>query len=431
MPLAGVHNLTSQETAGIIKIMKKILVIDESHLFRRYLQGKLEEYEFEVLSGINGLDGMVKMRSEMPDLIIMDYFLSRKSSLEILKEKAGSPNTAGIPIIMASTRIDKDEILEIAKYGVKKFLNKPLKIDELFDTISEILGTKLDIDSTPCIIEAHFNDEILFIEVARGLNKEKIELLRYKIVELLELYQKQVPKILIIMSDINLTSQDAEKLKALLTNIFETTRSPFRAAKLLTTSEFIKEFIASSKEFNEIEVTDNISKAMDGLLGIKASAFIDGGKTVLKEDFLTASSPEKGRAESILLRYDLEEGKGDILIGAVDDDLVIRELIKTAFSETGWRVQTFENGKVFIESLSSASFDLVFLDLLMPEMNGFEVLEHLKTHKLKIPIIILSVLTQKETVVKALSFGVKSYLIKPLKPENILQKTTEFLRMNF
>ena len=71
-------------------VMKKILVVDESALFRTYLDKKLKDYEFEVVMGANGLDAIVKMRSEVPDLIIMDFFLSRRSSVEVLQEKTGN-----------------------------------------------------------------------------------------------------------------------------------------------------------------------------------------------------------------------------------------------------------------------------------------------------------------------------------------------------
>ncbi len=87
--------------------MKKILVIDESPLFRNYLVKKLGSYGFEVVQGANGLDGSVKMRNEMPDLLIMDYYLSRKSSVELLEEKSKNRNGANIPVLMVSPQIDK------------------------------------------------------------------------------------------------------------------------------------------------------------------------------------------------------------------------------------------------------------------------------------------------------------------------------------
>ncbi len=68
---------------------------------------------------------------------------------------------------------------------------------------------------------------------------------------------------------------------------------------------------------------------------------------------------------------------------------------------------------------------------MMPEMNGFEVLKVMKERQVKVPIIVLSALSKRESVVEALKFGVKSYVIKPLKPEWIRKKATEVLALSF
>ncbi len=419
--------------------MKKILVIDESPLFRNYLKERLEKYNFEVMLSISGFDGSIKIRNEMPDLIIMDYYLSRKSSVEVLQEKKQNPNTSGIPVIMASSQIDKDKIREIAVYNVRKFFSKPIKFDALIKTISELLGVELEIDTTPCIIEAHFNDEILFIEVARGLNKEKIELLKYKITELLDLYEIQVPKVLVMISDMQVGRGDASKLEALFNTILTNGKTKPKFVQVLTNSEYIYEFINGHKDLNGIGVTKSLEKAMDRLLGKKAEEYLEGDRKVVQQEFLAAAAPKKDKDESILMRFDGETVKDvpfdlqklgkDVRLCIVDDDMVIQELIKTAFSDTEWDIATYNNGKEFIES--GKTFDLVFLDLMMPEMNGFQVLQYLKEKNIALPIIVLSALSKKETVMKAISMGVKSYLIKPLKPQEIVKKTTEILKTNF
>ena len=81
--------------------------------------------------------------------------------------------------------------------------------------------------------------------------------------------------------------------------------------------------------------------------------------------------------------------------------------------------------------LAAMPLDLIILDLMMPEMNGFEVLQFLRSKKVEVPIIVFSALSHKETVVKAVGFGVHSYLIKPLKPEQVMQKAVEILGRNF
>ena len=419
--------------------MKKILVVDESPLFREYLQEKLKSFGFEVILAVNGLDAMIKMRGDIPDLIIMDYYLTRKSSMEILQEKQANPNTKNVPVILSSNKIDKRMILEVAKFNVKKFMPKPIKIDALLSIISELLGgMKLEVDDTPCIIEAHFNDEILFIEVARGLNGEKLDLLKFKITELLQLYKRKLPKVLMIMSDITLGSDDTGKLTVLIRNVLETTGSPQRVIKILTSCTFIKGFIADHEEFNKIEVTDNLSKAMDTFLGLNVSDFVDEGKDVMAQDFLASTSAGVEPEGSIDLRYAAEQkGNGSdainrhFNIAAVDDDLVIRELLKTVFSERAWNVETFENGKIFVEALPDSEFDLIFLDLMMPEMDGFQVLQHMKDKGIDTPVIVFSALSRKETVVQVVGMGVISYLIKPIKPDELFDKVREFLKMNF
>jgi DNA-binding response OmpR family regulator len=438
--ISGVVKIALVLFSGV-KNMKKILVIDESALIRDYLKQKLEEYGFEVVAAINGLDGTAKTRQEIPDLIIMDYYLSRTSSIDLLKNKTKDPNTSSIPVVMVSTKIDRDTILNVAKYNVKKFFTKPIKLDALIKTISELLGVSLEIDTAPCIIEAHFNEDILFIEIARGLNREKIELLKYKITELLDLYAIKSPKVLVMMTSIDITPNDSIKLGALMNNILEYSNAKHKYVKVLTNNKYVSRFITEKKEYEGILVTSSLEKAMDGLLGRSTGTFLDGEGKAVHEEFLSASAPKKERQESIHMRFDEEKIAGEpvdlkdiqtpVTIAVVDDDEVIQELIKTAFSETEFTIKTFENGLEFMEDQEALQADLLFLDILMPEMDGFEVLKRLKVSKNDIPVIMLSAVSQKETVVKAIKLGVTSYLTKPLKPEDVLRKATEILRMNF
>ncbi len=419
--------------------MKNILVIDESQLFRDYLKKKLEDYGFSVNVAVSGLDGSSKLRTELPQLLITDYNLTRKTALELLKEKNADPNTAPIPVIMLSAKVDRQALVEVAKYNVKKFLTKPIRVDSLLKAVSEVLDVPVEIDSTPCIIEAHVNDDILFIEVAQGLNREKIDLLRYKITELLDLYELHNPKVLVMMSSIDITSAESFKLAALLNTIVEATGSMKKYTKVLTNSEYVRDFVAARADYNGIEVTSSLDQAMDGLLGKKVGSSVLESRNDAREDVLGTSAPKKTRGEAINMRFQEEQGAGfelsalgdSVKISIVDDDIVIQELIKTAFSDTKISIETFDNGRSFLEHSEARNSDLVFLDLMMPEMNGFQVLEKLRQDDVKLPIIVLSALTERETVLEALRMGVSSYMIKPLKPQAIRTKATEILQMNF
>ena len=411
--------------------MKKVLIIDESEMFREYLGKKFTENNFEVEYGFNGLDGSLKLRKLMPDLIIMDHLLSRKSCQEILAEKQSNPNTKDAQVILISNKIDKRKIAEFAKYGVKKIYPKPVKMDLLFKGITEVTGVTIEVDDTPSIIEAHLNDEIIFLEVAKGLNTEKIELLRYKIDELVNLYQTAVPRFLLMMSNLNIDDKQIYKLRALLDTILEKSGNRSEYIKILTNSDIVKEYVVSIPEFKMIGLTDNLSEALDDLIGIKGDNF---AQDKIVGEALLAGDQGNADSNNFQMRFDnektfmeLETFGDDISIAIVDDDLVIRQLVKTVFRNLKWNIDLFENGKLFADSVEKDKYDLVFLDLMMPEMDGFTVLKYLKDKGIDNPVIVLSALSRKETVLKAVSMGVKSYMIKPLKPEAIQRKTAEVL----
>ncbi|MCL1818793.1 MAG: response regulator [Spirochaetaceae bacterium] len=417
--------------------MRKILVVDESPLFRNFLKGKFEAFGFEVALGVNGLEGALKLRNFLPDLIITDYFLSRKSCLEFLKEKKSNPNTANVPVIMVSSQIDRNKLIEVAKYGVKKFFTKPLTIDAFIKTVSEILQVNLSLDSTPCIISAHFNDEVFIIEVAMGLNSEKIDLLKFKLTELLELYEVKEPKVLIIMSSLDITANDSIKLGTLLSVVVEYSQAKPKYVKVLTSSDYVRKYVISRGDFAEIDVTSNLEEAMEGLLGRRTGSYIRGDSGAVQDEFLTAASPRK--SEEIKMRFEGEqtvapempEGSEVPHIAVVDDDFVSQEFIKTAFTGTNYVLETYNNGEEFLKSGRENQCDLIFLDLMMPVMDGFETLRAMAARGIKKPVIVLSALSKQETVIKALQMGVRSYLIKPLKADDIRKKTTEILKMNF
>jgi DNA-binding response OmpR family regulator len=422
--------------------MKHILVIDESPLFREYLRIKLAQNDIDVSIAVNGLDGISKMRSLNPDLVIMDYNLSRQAYLEVLKQKKANPNTTNIPVIVTAQRIDQKRIIELVPYNVKKVFTKPVKIDALFATLSELLGVPFALDESPGIVEVHVNDNIIFIEIAQGLNRDKLDLLRFKIVELIELYEIKIPKVIVMLSDIKLGFADAPNMQKLLETVLQASRAKLRYIRVLTKDNFIKQFIEGQREYAEIEVVSNLQYAMDGLLAEldRGMEYAEKKAEIIGDKILAADQTAQG--ESMQLRFDgesrrkltieeMKESVRNLRIAAVDDDFVIQELIKNTFGKIDAVIKTYSDGSEYLEDLGKEEFDLVFLDLIMPKVDGFAVLTELQTRGLRPTIIVLSAVTQRDTVVKAFQMGIKSYLVKPLKPDDIFKKSMEILQPNF
>jgi two-component system cell cycle response regulator len=104
---------------------------------------------------------------------------------------------------------------------------------------------------------------------------------------------------------------------------------------------------------------------------------------------------------------------GSILV--VDDDPINRKILTRSLESEGHRVTTAADGVRALEMLQDQPVDIVLLDVLMPEMDGREVLRHMKADdKLKhLPVIVISALEEMETVVRCIEMGAEDYLSKP------------------
>ena len=409
-------------------IKDKVLIIEQSDLIKRFLEESLEQYNFEVLLAKDAFDGLIKMKNFVPDVIIMDYLLTLNNKHDFFEEKLSYKTIADIPVILFSNRIDKEAIINVAKYKVTKFFPKPIKIDLVLKTISELLKKDLNIDRTPCQIDIHLNEDILFIEVASGFNKDKIDTIKYKIKEIKDLYKISLPKILVILVDIKLTEKDLEKFYYFMGNIIKYGNPHQSAIKILTASDEISGALVGHEKFGYIEVTDDINKAMDSLSGIKIEDLLKRGWKRTEEDMIFWSNSDFEKS----LENTLSSGGKMVEISIVDDDKDISNLIKMILVNSDWNVRSFKDGLEFVNILKTKyQPDLLFLDLMMPNMNGFEVLDYLKKNNKTIPIIIFSSLSQRETVKKALYYGVKSYIVKPVTMDVILKKVNEILCSDF
>jgi signal transduction histidine kinase/CheY-like chemotaxis protein len=111
----------------------------------------------------------------------------------------------------------------------------------------------------------------------------------------------------------------------------------------------------------------------------------------------------------------------ELTILVVDDEAHIRELLNQELGEAGYKVQVAENGRDAIEKIREQHPDLVILDVMMPEMNGFDVAAVLKNDPatMDIPIIILSIVQDKE---RGFRLGIDRYLTKPIDTELLFRE---------
>lgn len=115
----------------------------------------------------------------------------------------------------------------------------------------------------------------------------------------------------------------------------------------------------------------------------------------------------------------------------VEDDKFLRELISQKLTKEGYVVVEAVDGEKGVESVKAEEPDLVLLDLILPGIDGFEVLAKMKSDPrlAEIPVIILSNLGQKDDIEKGLEMGANDYLIKAhFTPGEIIEKIQVVLK---
>ncbi|OGK28631.1 hypothetical protein A3D06_02145 [Candidatus Roizmanbacteria bacterium RIFCSPHIGHO2_02_FULL_40_9] len=107
----------------------------------------------------------------------------------------------------------------------------------------------------------------------------------------------------------------------------------------------------------------------------------------------------------------------------VDDDEYIRDLYNEILSDAGYDVEIASDGADALDVLEKKSFDLVLLDIMMPKMDGIEMLKHLSGKKKEISVVLLTNLAHNPVLKEAKSLGAIDYLIKAdLTPDQLVEK---------
>ena len=105
----------------------------------------------------------------------------------------------------------------------------------------------------------------------------------------------------------------------------------------------------------------------------------------------------------------------------VDDEDMIREVIKEYSEDVGYQTDEAEDGKIALEKINKNTYDLLILDIMMPEMDGFTVLKNIPKEKM-IPTIVLSARGEEYDKLNGFDLGIDDYLTKPFSPKELIAR---------
>lgn len=119
-------------------------------------------------------------------------------------------------------------------------------------------------------------------------------------------------------------------------------------------------------------------------------------------------------------------GAQEYYVLLVDDDETLLETMKIILEGKGYNVDTSSTGEEALERLSERYYDVVVLDIVLPDLSGIDLLKSLETHRIpRVRKIILTGNATLENAVQALNLGADAYLIKPVAPADLIRTIAE------
>jgi len=120
----------------------KVLTVDDSKTVRIIVRKAFKSYDCEILEAANGVEGLAIAAKENPDLILLDVTMPVMDGVEMLTKLKSDPQLKGIPVMMLTAEGGRDNVLKIAKIGIRDYIVKPFKEDVLVEKAGRIIELK-------------------------------------------------------------------------------------------------------------------------------------------------------------------------------------------------------------------------------------------------------------------------------------------------
>ncbi len=118
---------------------KKVLVVDDDVKTVTFLSAALEENGYEAVGAHNGQEGLEKIKSEHPDLVILDVMMPKKTGFVLFKQIRRDDNFKELPVIMLTGNSEDDNVKRAMELGIKGYLLKPVSKKALLTRIVHAL----------------------------------------------------------------------------------------------------------------------------------------------------------------------------------------------------------------------------------------------------------------------------------------------------
>jgi len=368
--------------------MKRILIIEDDQLIANIYRNKFAVDNYQVETALDGEKGFELVNSFKPDLVVLDLMLPNVTGVEVLKKIRAQAGFEQLPIIVFSNTFLSNMVQEAWKAGATKCLSKAnCTPKQIIDVVRGLLQTA---PGSAAAAQPKATATASAAESEDAFQAEQVK-------SFLASLPVTLGSLRTVMQALAKSTDEASRVRNL--------QDLYRRVHALTANAGIAGMTQIAQMADAVEAL--LKELHEKPKNINSSTI----RTVaLSVDFLgvlfdKAKSPETRNAPAQI--------KANILV--VDDEAISRRAVTHALEKAKLPCTSVEFPEVALSVLSERTFDLVFLDVDMPGMNGFELCTKLRTtHRNKsTPVVFVTSLNDFESRANSTMSGGNDLIAKP------------------
>lgn len=427
--------------------MAKILLLEDNDINRDMLARRLQRQGYKVALGCNGTEALPKALSEAPDLILMDMSMPVMDGWEATQQLKGHAQVQAIPVIALTAHAmagDREKALAV---GCDGYDTKPIDFQRLVNKIETLLPNQLELASVSKTAPVSAADEQMERLLLRHLRHELCTpinaVIGYSEILLDEVSEAQNAQL----------KDDLHKVHTAGLQLLASTDAILNPSQLKDhpVAQDVNSFgsrvrlelltpLSTVIGYSEMLLEDAPAALLDDLQRIDAAAqlllgMINDIVNLAQQQLQTlAGQPSllsnlqienpanlafAQTADKLIRSVQASDPKGvggHILV--VDDNAINCDLLSRQLTRQGYTVTTVNSGAQALGAMDEATYDLVLLDIFMPDMNGLDVLSQIKqtVDWQATPVIMISAIDELSSVVHCIEMGAEDFLSKPFNP---------------
>ena len=391
--------LALKEAAIAMETNRIVLIIEDDIDFANRIKKINDNMGFYSIIATTGREGLKQATSKLIDAILLDLNLPDISGIEVLRELKSTRELRNIPVHVISS---KDKSGAQKKIGAVVSKEKLLEEAEIAKIIAKMIDNKEKATKRILIVEDNEIQRNAMTELLSGIN------ITIEAVDSKEIAKEKIAN---------------NRYDAIILDLELESGEGMNICKFMQMKELETPVIVYTARDLTVEQEKEIGKYADSII-IKTANFYD---RLLDEVTLFLHKIKKDNPEPHYLISKTNKNHAltlkDKRILIADDDPRNIFVLASALEDFGAEILEAENGKVALEMLEQQRVDLILMDIMMPEMNGYQVIKAIRSSKVygNIPIIAVTAKSLKDDREKCMEAGANDYISKPVDYDTLVR----------